>query len=465
MKSTLPVLEAASTLTGPGLSRRAFLELSAGGLVASWYLSAPRDAFAQSAAAAVTTRSTARNCIFVFLPGAPSQVDTWDLKEGSWTPADFQPTSYGPVRFPQGLLPKIAGHLGDISIVRSLRSHALVHPLGQTWMQIARNPTGATGAIAPHMGAVVARELDGRRGPADVLPTFIALNTGTNIVGSGYFPSTFSPFSVQPATQPDQGLPSMTHPDGAVTFDRWWADLQSIDAALRAGAPLGKDGSDAVGFYEQAHTMMKASDVNQLFSYSADDSLRYGGTTFGNSCVVARKLLAGRRGARFIQVTLTGWDMHNNIYGAQGTSLNTLAPQLDSALGALIDDLRAAPGETAASLFDETLILVAGEFGLTVGPLNGGAGRDHFAVNSALFAGGGVKGGRVIGATSADGSAVTASGVPGRSDLAVEDFVSTVYSAMGIDWTTSLTPTPVGRPFEYVPYAIDGSYGPIDGLF
>src|SRR5438874_1517281 len=81
-----------SPLQGPGLSRRAFVELSAGGLVVSWFVK-PQAAAWAATSAAVAPRATAKNCIFVFLTGAPSQIDTWDLKEGPWTPADFAPAS------------------------------------------------------------------------------------------------------------------------------------------------------------------------------------------------------------------------------------------------------------------------------------------------------------------------------------------------------------------------------------
>jgi len=456
-----------SPLDGPGLSRRAFLELSAGGLVVSWYLKSPAAAYGStSALSSVTTQSTAKNAILVFCTGAPSQVDTLDLKEGSWTPADFAPTSYGATRFPQGLLPGIAKHLGDVAIVRSLKSHALVHGLGQTWLQISRNPTGATGSIAPHMGAIAALELYGQKTASDVLPPFVALNSGTAIVGSGYLPTLYSPFSVQVATQAGQGLSSLTHPDGTGAFTRRWSDIQSIDAALRNGAPLGKADSDLVDFYSQAKVLMDAPEVNQLFAYTTADATRYGATTFGNSLLVAKQLIAGHRGARFIQVTLNGWDMHNNIYATAGNGIYTLGKTLDTALSSLIDDLKAAPGSTSGkTLFDETMVIVAGEFGRTVGSLNGQAGRDHYAVNSALLAGGGVKGGRVIGATDATGANVVDAGMPGRTELAVEDLAATVYSALGIDWTKERTDDPLHRGFEYVPYAKDGVFGPITALF
>jgi uncharacterized protein (DUF1501 family) len=465
MKPLLPSLPAsgATPVNGRDLSRRGFLQLGAGGLVASWFLKSPAAAWAAESAA-VMTRNTAKNVIFVFLPGAPSQVDTWDLKEGAWTPSDFAPTSFGGgLRFPAGLLPNMANRLGDVAIVRSMKSQALVHGLGQTWLQIARNPTGATGSEAPNMGAVAALELEKQRGPNDVLPAFLSLNTQAGLSGAGYFPSTYAPFIVQPTAT---GLPSLAHPDGAPRLATRWNDLQQLDAGLRAGQPLGKDAADAVSFYDQAKILVDTPEVNELFKFSSSDAQRYGGTSFGNGCLVAKQLLAGRRGARFVMVSVGGWDMHSNIYGKTGTSLYSQMGQLDPALGSLIGDLKAAPGAAPGkTLFDETLVVVAGEFGRTVGNLNGQSGRDHFAIYSAVFAGGGVKGGQVIGATDAAGAAITDSGVSGRTEVRAEDLACTVYSALGIDWTTTRHDDPLGRGFEYVPNAAAGVYAPIDRLF
>src|SRR5262249_48957470 len=151
-----------------------------------------------------------------------------------------------------------------------------------------------------------------------------------------------------------------------------------------------------------------------------------------------KQLLAGGRGARFVMVSVGGWDMHSNIYDKNAaTNLYTQIGQLDPALANLILDLKATPGKAVGkTLFDETLVGAAGEFGRTVGGLNGQSGRDHFAIYSAVFAGGGVKGGQVIGATDATGATITDSGVTGRTELRAEDLACTIYSALGIDWTT-----------------------------
>lgn len=464
MKPSIPRPEnGSSPLQGPGFSRRGFLQLTSGGLVASWFLPAKAFAALEAVGTGVTPRATAKNAILVFLPGAPSQIDTWDLKEGSWTPEAFKPASFGPIRFPQGLLPKLADRLSDISLVRSYQSWALVHDLAQVWSQISRNPTGALGSVAPHLGAVVALELEKNRDKTrDVLPGFIALNTGS-LPGSGYFPSTYSPFSVQPSST---GLTSLSHPDGAARFALRYSDIEMVDKSLRTGQPLGKAPSDMANFYTQAKALIDTPEVNALFSYSTADYQRYGNSAFGGSCLVAKKLLAGRRGARFIHVSLGGWDMHSNIYATTGASLFSVAPQLDNGLGALIDDLKATPGEGAGkTLYDETIVLVAGEFGRTVGALNGQNGRDHFMRTSVVLFGGGIKPGRVIGETDATGSRLLNSGWSGNRDIRPEDIAATVYSALGIDWTTVRMDDPIGRGFEYVPYAKDGTYKPVDELF
>jgi len=469
-KTLLPSLpvRGVTPVTGADLSRRGFLRLGGSGLVASWFLNSPAAAWAATSAA-VTPKGTARNVIFIFLPGAPSQVDTWDLKEGAWTPSDFAPTSFGGgLRFPAGLMPNLANRVSDLAFVRSLKAGALVHQLSQSWIQIARNPVRATGANVPSIGSVAALEFEKQRGPNDVLPAFLALNMQTGLNDEGYFPAFCAPLAIQPTPT---GLPALKHPDGSTLVNRW-KDLQELDAALRNGQPLGKDAADAAAFYNQAKLLVDTPEVNALFTYSDADAARYGSTTFGNGCLVAKQALAGGRGTRFVMISLTGWDGHASIYSksareelGQGSLYSSLA-QLDVALATLMGDLKAAPGKTAGkTLFDETLILVAGEFGRTAGALNSQGGRDHFEIYSAVFAGGGIKGGQAIGATDATGATITDSGVTGRTELRAEDLACTLYSALGIDWTTKRHDDPLGRGFEYVQDAGAGVYAPIDRLF
>ena len=176
-----------------------------------------------------------------------------------------------------------------------------------------------------------------------------------------------------------------------------------------------------------------------------------------------KQILQADQGTRFIQISQGGWDMHQNIYANDAQSIFGMAPQLDSGLAALIADLK------AAGSLNETLIFMVAEFGRTPA-LSAAAGRDHYLLQSALVAGGGVKGGKVIGATSADGSTVTdfgwnGSGSSGPRYVRPEDMVATALSALGIDWTTTRHDDPFGRGFDYVPFASQGTYGPIHELW
>jgi hypothetical protein len=436
-------------------SRRYFMRVAGTGLVASWFADVldPRLLLAQTSTTSPTLRNTAKSCIFIFLAGAPSQTDMWDLKEGAWTPSDFAPTSYGDMRWPQGLMPKTATHLDKLTLVRSGLAWAAVHQLAQTWTQISRNPTGATGAIAPHIGAVVALESQTARTPADVLPGFIALNSG-QIPSSGYLPAKYAPFGM---TAAQSGLATLSHPEGADRFARRWDLLHKLDAA-RANGSLGKPANDMDDFYDQSKTLMDAPGINAVFSFNEEEHQRYGANIFGDSLIVARNLAAARKGTRFIQTTLGGWDHHSDIY-SRTAGLYVQATQLDNGLGALLADL------AAMNILDETLVVITSEFGRTVGALNGQSGRDHYLRNSVVFAGGGTRGGRVIGKTDATGAQAVEFGWSANRDVRPEDVTSSIYSALGIDYTKVRTDDPLGRGFEYVPEAQYGGYGPLEELW
>ena len=451
-----------------GFSRRRFMQIAGTGLVASYFADvlSPRLLQAATTAPGVTLHNTAKNAIFIFLPGAPSNIDTWDLKEGPWTPADFNATSYdnNTVRFPQGLMPQTAAQLGKMAFVRSGLSWAAVHTLGQAWAQIARNPGGATGSIAPHIGAVVALESQLNRLPSDVLPGFIALNSA-GIPSSGYFAAKYAPFQVVPAAT---GLPTISHPDGAVRFSDRWSFLQSLDTNRTSGL-LGKASLDMNDFYTQSKALMDAPNINAVFSFSTTEHSKYGSTIFGDSLIVARNLVAAGKGTRFVQATLGGWDHHSGIYTPAANGVNSLytqCAQFDPAYASLLADLSTMPGSVSGkTLLDETLVVVVAEFGRTVGILNNQAGRDHNLRMTTVWAGGGVRGAQVIGKTDATGGSVSDYGWSANRDIRPEDVTSTIYSALGIDYTTVRHDDPLNRGFEYVPFAKDGTYQPINELF
>lgn len=443
--------------SAPHLSRRRFFEVAGAGVAGS-YLAQPL--LADVSGRAVTTKNTAKNVIFILMTGAPSHVDTFDCKVGPSTPASLKAETVNGVLWPNGVMPKLGQQLGKIAIVRSMRAWALVHSLGQTWTQIGRNPAAALGDVSPNMGSVVASEKERERTASQVFPSFLALNANS-AMGPGYFSGTYAPFKVTPSTT---GLPNTSNADGKTRSDARLRFLRTIDDPLRVASPLGKTVEDFDKFYGAANGMMFNSAVDTAFRFSSAESLRYGAggvaTGFGNACLVAKQVLAANQGTRFIQINVGNWDMHNDIYGTGGSAVNifTLGAVFDGGVSALMADLE------AAGLLKETLIVMAGEFGRTVGAVSASGGRDHYVQQFAAFAGAGVKGGKVIGQTNATGSDVTNYGWKNDRYVRPEDVMATVYSAMGIDWTKQLD-TPFGRTFEYVPDAADGVYGPIEELW
>lgn len=445
-------------VTGASFTRRHFFRLGGLGLV-GWFAGNALSESLLHNRTSVSPRlhGTAKNCLLIFLEGAPSQTDLWDLKEGPWTPSTLAPTSFGDVRWPQGLLGKTSAHLGKLAIVRTGMAWVAVHPLAQRWVQIGRNPAGVLGSVAPHIGSVVAIESLASRRPTDVLPSFVALQPAR--ASNGYFSANTAPLTlrVSGAAGP---IPTMTHRDGADRLDERLQLLSQLDPD-RSGA-LGKSATDFAALYDGAERLTKSPEMASVFTVGSTDLQRYGNSRFGASLILAKQLFAADRGTRFVQATFTGWDDHNELY----TNLAPRTKALDDALAPFLDDLAKTPGSAAGkTLLDETLVVIYAEFGRTLGALNVQRGRDHHQRMSVVFAGGGVRGGQTLGKTNALGDAAVEYGWSLERDIRPEDVATTIYSAMGIDYTTTRHDDPLNRGFEYVPSAKDGVYQPIDELF
>jgi hypothetical protein len=445
-------------------TRRHFFQLAGAGITAS-ILSKKAEAADTEPQAAATPINKAKNVIFVLLAGAPSHTDLFDFKylKGT-TPDATKPDTIKGVAWPTGILPKLGAAFGDLVVIRSMQSHALVHSLAQTWTQIGRNPAAVLGDVSPNVGSLVAIEKDPLRSPTNVFPTFLALNS-PGAVGSGYFPADYAPFQTTPS---NTGLQNTTHSGGESLFNERWNLMHQLDDPLRINSPLGKPLSDMNDFYGGAKGLMYNPQVSKAFSYIQADSVRYGSNSFGNACLVARQTLAADDGTRFIQITLGGWDMHQNIYGVggdptRGTNIFTLGKVLDDGVSALMADLK------ADGTFDDTLIVIVGEFGRTIGPITAALGRDHYPQQFAVFAGGGVKGGRTIGSTNDTGAYTVDPGWSGGTisgrNVAPEDIEATILSAVGIDWTKVRYDDPFRRGFEYTPQSVDVPAYPVHELW
>ncbi len=184
-----------------------------------------------------------------------------------------------------------------------------------------------------------------------------------------------------------------------------------------------------------------------ILKITKEERKRYGSSITGDAAIIARNLVVADAGTHFIFLSQDDWDHHNDIYAEKHHYQKSRT--LDAALCPLIDDLAAAKRPDGTSVLDETLIVCMGEFGRTPGALTGQRnGRDHYQFAfTGLFAGGGIQGGRVIGKTDEMGAKVVEPGWHAKRSVYPEDIATTIYSALGIDWTKSIETTPSGRTF------------------
>lgn len=404
-------------------------------------------------------RGTARACIFINMNGAPSHLDFLDPKDGPWNPrdADIRQHSNG-LSLSNRYWPNLTRLRNDLLAIRSLNSWENAHERGQFYLQTAQPSNPAFAAEIPHLGAVIARERGSLTAP---IPPFMSFNQ-SNLQGATFLGGRYQPM-MPPAQR--TGITTLRHDhfgnsaQSQPRFDRRFQLLDSLDAPLRQ-APFNQNMADYATFYGQARSMMYSDAVANVFMYGADDEGRYGNTAIGRGLIIARNAVRSKNGAVFINVTTGGWDTHVGMFDtAVGGNFYQIANDMDRAVGALVDDLRASRD------LDQTLIVMMGEFGRTPGNLNSRGGRDHYkdAMCAGLI-GGGVKGGRAIGATSPDAARVTDPGWSGNRIIRTEDIACTIYSALGIDYTKEIRDTPSGRVYRYVPGAGD-SYQAIEEVF
>ena len=184
------------------------------------------------------------------MAGAPSHVDTFDFKNTPGvTPAAAAPQTVNGILWPTGILPKLGAMTNQFSLVRSVQAHALVHTLGQTWVQIGRNPAASLGNIAPNIGSIVALQKAPERQPGHVLPTFLALNSD-GAVSSGYLDATYAPFKVDPTAA---GLPNTTNALGQTRWQEMYTQMHAEDDVLRVDSPLGQPVVDMDTLYSSGH--------------------------------------------------------------------------------------------------------------------------------------------------------------------------------------------------------------------
>ncbi len=443
----------------PTLTRRKFWQY--GSLSVTGGVLAPLAARLNAAATTnVEARGTADCVIFLNLVGGPSQMDTFDYKPYKFTPDDLDARRHGlGIQWPYGLLPKTAGILDDAVLVRSMAAWETLHNLGQFYLQVGHAFNAARAKEMPCIGSVVAYETRSKAKPSDYLPPFVAMNfpagavNGT-LIREGFLDSSTAPLTLD--VRKGGNMPFLLEEGYRERFHQRLDFLHSFDTSRQAqGSGVNKMVREWDAFTSGAERMIRSPQVAGIFALDAAERKRYGSSAFGDACMIARNMVASGGGARFILVNQGGWDHHGDIYGKGDKStmedrrarggLYSNCGELDPALASLATDLK------AKGKLDRTLICVMGEFGRTPGNLTDIKGRDHWPnVRCGLFLGGGVKGGKVIGATDDQGAKITKFEWHKNRPVYPEDVTATIYSALGIDWTKRLTGAPSGREFIYV---------------
>jgi len=300
-------------------------------------------------------------------------------------------------------------------------------------------------------GNVIAYEMQAKRKDSDFLPPFVAMNFGNSqagLVREGFLESKYGPLPLDM----QQGNDFVVAPEEKNAFHRRWELLQRLNGEATPAGKMPPIYGEFGGYGRSAFDMMNSPKIADALALPAADRVRYGTSPLGDGCILARNLVAANAGTRFVMISHNGWDLHANMYDPKNKGNHYgLCRELDNAFSALIADLRKTQTPDGASLLDKTFIVCMGEFGRTGGDLSVNSGRDHnrFA-STALFAGAGVKGGQILGATDPKGERVIESGWGEKRSIYTEDVVATIYSQLGIDWTKKLTNTPSGRDFEYL---------------
>jgi hypothetical protein len=436
--------------TCDGITRRDFLQVGTLGAIG---LSLP-ELMAAQAQGAVAKDHDERSVIMIFNLGAPSQLDLFDMKPEASEEirGPFKPihTNVPGIDISE-ILPLHAKHADKFSLVRScFHTAAAVHDTGHQMLQTGRLFTG--GINTPHVGCALAY-LRGRKTdlPAHVILPEPMGPTGGNLPhgqDAGFLGKAFDPFVLMAdPSQPNFKVPDLLPPEqiGEARLERR-RKLRSIVDQTVSNFEASDNAKLLDSNFEAAFRMMTSPEARAAFDLSKEPEKvreRYGKNRFGQCCLLSRRLIEA--GVRFVTVNtfLTvfneiTWDIHGSspFTSIEGMK-NIVAPMYDQAYSALLEDL------SERGMLENTLICNLAEFGRTP-RVNPAGGRDHWPQCwTSYFAGGGVKGGRVVGRSDAIG------GVPAERPVDPGEVVATIYHSLGLDLETKL-PGPQGRPFTLV---------------
>jgi hypothetical protein len=366
-------------------------------------------------------------CILLWMGGGPSQFETFSPKPGHENGGETKAiaTSVPGIQIADSL-PHVARVMNDVAIIRSMTSKEGSHPRASFLLHHGYLPMG--GVKFPTLGSQVAHQIGD---PAFDLPSFVRIGgrRAVDAGGGGFLGVDYDPFVLQnPNTKPENTQP-------ATRDERYARRLKLLD---RLEADFGAvEGSDIVANHRKlirkSSEMILSPRMEAFDLANESDKMRdaYGRTPFGAGCLLARRLVEA--GVTFVEVNLEGWDTHEDNF-ARTQERNEL---FDRPMAQLVTDLK------QRGMLARTLVIWMGEFGRTP-RINARAGRDHYprAFNIAL-AGGGVRGGQVVGETDSGGVEVTS------RPVTVSDLFRTVYTTLGID-ADHENMSRIGRPIRLV---------------
>lgn len=420
-----------------GWARRDFLRVGALaplGLSLGHLLSAQAASGTAPALALATPRRAARakSVILVYLGGGISHHDTFDMKldateeiRGKYHSIPSDVTGLPVCE----LLPRMAQTMSKVALIRSQQHGNDHHETATNW--VLSGKFGTPFGDHPAMGAIVAHET----GFTGKVPPYVAIPRNPSFTWelgkSAWLGGRYESFKAGDPNAKDFKVRDLSCPASLKPqqVERRKTLLQAVDSLARQ-----IEGNDQIATYDEfqqkAAEMILSPDAQAAFAVDKETEKsreRYGRTEFGQSCLLARRLVEG--GVRFVTVNFAGWDHHAKIF----ENLDKKLPVFDQGFSALIHDL------DERGLLSDTLVVCFGEFGRTP-QVNKDVGRDHWGhAGVMLFAGAGVRPGQIIGATDKTGAHVT------DRPVHPADVCWTVYDSLGIDPQKTLL-TPEGRP-------------------
>jgi uncharacterized protein (DUF1501 family) len=377
-------------------------------------------------AQATELRKRGMACILLWMQGGPSQFETFSPKPDhpNGGPTKAIATAVPGIQIAENY-PQLAKQMADIAIIRSMTSREGSHPRGTYFMHTGYIPSASV--KYPSFGAAVAHEIGD---PKSDLPSFVRINAQgqQSATTGGFLGVPYDPFEMP---NPGQMPNNTTLTTGVDRYQRRMDLLNHLEQDFASSARDEVENHQKQ--YDRAAKLILSPKMKTFDLSQETDAMReaYGKTKFGSGCLLARRLVEA--GVTFIEINLNGWDTHADNFA----KTKTLAGELDQPVAQLIADLK------QRGLFDSTVIMWTGEFGRTP-KINPRGGRDHFPkAFNALVAGGGIRGGQVIGETDKSGSEVTAQGVN------VHDLYQTVCAKLKIN-AAKENMSPIGRPIKVV---------------